>query len=213
MSATSPERERGVGAGWGADAWTITPGGAVALERITPERARAVAGELFPITPPDTFRYFLAAPAAWTPDAFTEHLVREFSSSRVSYAVRDRASGAALGSTSFLDVRLEHRGVEIGFTWYSPSVRGTLANPECKFLLLRHAFESLGCVRVQLKCDARNAHSRAAILKLGATFEGILRRHMIVVDGFIRDTAMYSITDDEWPRVKAGLIERLGCEP
>jgi RimJ/RimL family protein N-acetyltransferase len=206
----------GAGAGpWAAEsAWAVPAGRAVALERIGAANAQDAARALFPITPPDTFRYFLATPAAWTPDAFAERLVKDFTgASRVSYLVRDRASGAVLGSTSYLDVRPEHRGVEIGFTWYAPAARGTSVNPECKFLLLRHAFEALRCVRVQLKCDARNAHSRAAILKLGATFEGILRRHMVVVDGFVRDTAMFSVVDAEWPRVKAGLVARLGYEP
>ncbi len=214
MSATNPERERGAwAAAWSnPSTWTVAPGRTVTPERIDKANSAAAAGELFAVTPPDTFRYFLAAPAAWTPDAVSEHLQREFASSRVAYLVRDRASGAALGSTSYLDIRPEHRGVEIGFTWYAPNVRGTGVNPECKLLLLRHAFEALGCVRVQLKCDARNMHSRAAILKLGATFEGMLRRHMIVVDGFVRDTAMFSILDEEWAGVKARLIERLGYD-
>lgn len=206
----------GTGAGsWAAaTAWAVPAGRAVALERITAADAPDAARALFPVTPPDTFRYFLAAPAAWTLEAFSERLVKDFTGAgRMSYLVRDRASGAVLGSTSYLDIRPEHRGVEIGFTWYAPAGRGTNVNPECKFLLLRHAFDVLGCVRVQLKCDARNAHSRAAILKLGATFEGVLRRHMVVVDGFVRDTAMFSVVDAEWPRVKAGLVARLGYEP
>jgi len=194
--------------------WAIPRGRAVMLARVDPAAAGAVATELFAITPPDTFKYFLAAPAAWTIDAFTDHFAREFSApARVGYLVRDRSTGAALGSTSYLDIRPEHRALEIGATWYTPAARGTAVNPECKFLLLRHAFETLGCVRVQLKCDARNARSRGAIAGLGATFEGILRRHMIVVDGFIRDTAMFSVTDAEWPTVKKGLITRLGYEP
>jgi ribosomal-protein-alanine N-acetyltransferase len=86
-------------------------------------------------------------------------------------------------------------------------------NPENKYLLLRHAFETLGAIRVQLKTDGRNLHSQRAIAKLGAKLEGTMRRHIIMPDGYFRDTVMYSIIDDEWPGVKAGLEERLGYVP
>ena len=94
-------------------------------------------------------------------------------------------------------------------TFIDPAFRGTFVNPEMKFLMLQHAFETEGAIRVQLKTDARNAHSRAAILKLGAKFEGVLRKHGMQVDGTVRDTAMYSITDEEWPEVKQRLTARL----
>ncbi|MEO0482607.1 MAG: GNAT family protein [Planctomycetota bacterium] len=113
----------------------------------------------------------------------------------------------------FADIRPEHRGLEIGYTWIAPSRRGGFVNPEMKLLLLRHAFDTLGMIRVMLKTDVRNARSQAAIAKLGAKREGVLRKHQLMPDGHIRDTVVFSITDDEWPNVKAGLIERLGYEP
>jgi RimJ/RimL family protein N-acetyltransferase len=101
------------------------------------------------------------------------------------------------------------RGLEIGSTWLTPAVWRTAVNTECKLLLLRHAFETLGCIRVQIKTDALNKRSRRAIERLGAQFEGILRQHMVVRDGRYRDTAMYSIIDTEWPAVKAKLAASL----
>ena len=108
-----------------------------------------------------------------------------------------------------MDIRPEHRSLEIGSTWIGRAYHGTKINPECKLLLLQHAFENLGCLRVQLKTDERNLQSRAAIEKLGAKFEGTLRKHMVLHDGFVRNSAMYSITDEEWPAVKERCIKRL----
>lgn len=125
------------------------------------------------------------------------------------FAVMDRATSRVVGATCYLDIRPAHKGVEIGATFYAKAQRGTRVNPECKLLLLGHAFDTLGCIRVQLKTDARNLQSRAAILKLGAKEEGTLRRHMVMRDGHLRDTVMYSITREEWPAVRAGLHERL----
>ncbi|HET8742048.1 MAG TPA: GNAT family protein [Gaiella sp.] len=114
-----------------------------------------------------------------------------------------------VGSTRFLALRPEHRSVEIGWTWLHPSVWDTGVNVEAKLLMLRHAFGAWGCRRVELKTDARNERSRAAMEAMGATFEGIHRKHMLVRAGENRDSAWYSVTDDEWPRVEAGLLERL----
>lgn len=127
----------------------------------------------------------------------------------VFFAVIDRKTGAAVGSTSYLDLRPAHRSLEIGNTWIGRTAQGTAINPEMKFLLLEHAFETLGCVRVQLKTDARNLQSQAAMRKLGAVCEGTLRQHLICRDGFIRDTVMFSILDREWPTVREGLRQRL----
>ena len=120
-----------------------------------------------------------------------------------------RETGRAVGISCFLDIRPEHRGLEIGFTWVGNAWQGTAVNPESKLLLLRHAFETLGCVRVQLKTDLRNLQSQAALRKLGAVREGVLRKQMILPDGHQRDTVMFAITDEEWPKVRAGLEERL----
>ncbi|HEV8359610.1 MAG TPA: GNAT family protein [Candidatus Thermoplasmatota archaeon] len=125
------------------------------------------------------------------------------------FVQRDARTGQAFGSTSIFDLRPKDKGVEIGHTWIGASHRGTPANTEAKLLLLTHGFEALGAIRVQLKTDARNARSRAAIERLGAQFEGILRHHSIMPDGYRRDTAMYSILAAEWPGVKARLQESL----
>jgi RimJ/RimL family protein N-acetyltransferase len=114
-----------------------------------------------------------------------------------------------VGSTRFLALRPEHGSVEIGWTWLRPSAWGTGANVEAKYLQLRHAFESWGCRRVELKTDALNERSRGALEALGATFEGIHRKHMLVRDGENRDSAWYSVLDDDWPTVRAHLEARL----
>jgi RimJ/RimL family protein N-acetyltransferase len=114
-----------------------------------------------------------------------------------------------VGSTRFLALRPEHRSVEIGWTWLHPSAWGTGANVEAKLLQLEHAFETWGCRRVELKTDARNERSRGALEALGATFEGIHRKHMLVRGGESRDSAWYSVIDDDWPSVRARLESRL----
>ena len=113
-----------------------------------------------------------------------------------------------VGSTRFLALRPEHRSVEIGWTWLHPSAWQTGANVEAKLLMLGHAFDDWGCRRVELKTDARNARSRGAMERMGATFEGVHRKHMLVRHGENRDSAWYSVTDDDWPAVRAGLEER-----
>ena len=129
----------------------------------------------------------------------------------VTFAVIDNASGRAVGSTSYLGIRPEHRGLEIGSTWISKAARGTQINPAMKHLMLSHAFGTLGAVRVELRTDAQNAHSRAAIEKLGAVFEGMMRAHMIMPDATLRDTAVYAITREDWAGVEAGLRARLSA--
>jgi RimJ/RimL family protein N-acetyltransferase len=126
------------------------------------------------------------------------------------FVVLSQQSGRVIGSTRYMGVMPKDRGTEIGWTWYSPDVWGSAVNPESKFLLLGHAFEEWGAIRVQLKTDSNNFHSQRAILKLGAQFEGRLRNHRIRRDGTFRDTMMYSIIDSEWPAVKARLLERIG---
>jgi RimJ/RimL family protein N-acetyltransferase len=116
---------------------------------------------------------------------------------------------AIAGSTRFLALRPEHRSVEIGWTWLHPAFWSTGANVEAKLLQLEHAFGVWGCRRVELKTDALNERSRGALEALGATFEGVHRKHMLVRDGENRDSAWYSVTDDDWPQVRARLQERL----
>ena len=128
----------------------------------------------------------------------------------VAFAQVWNATGAAIGSTRYLDIRPKDRQVEIGSTFLGRGYWRTPANTEAKYLLLRHAFESLGCVRVALKTDGRNTRSQAAIERLGAQREGVLRKHMNV-RGFQRDTMYFSILENEWPAVKARLEERLAA--
>ncbi|MBX3404621.1 MAG: GNAT family N-acetyltransferase [Phycisphaeraceae bacterium] len=167
---------------------------------------------LFAITPPTTFPYFLSWPREWTPAAFSAFIENHLANPKTrAFAVVDRVLGGVIGCTSYLDIDPPNRCVEIGATWYAPAHRGTHVNPECKLLLLGHAFENLGCVRVTLKCDARNAHSIGAISKLGAVREGTLRKHRIQSDGYVRDTVYFSIIAEEWPRVQEGLLARLAA--
>jgi N-acetyltransferase len=119
------------------------------------------------------------------------------------------ASGRVAGATRYMNIMPNDRGLEIGGTWYGPEFQRTVVNTECKYLLLRHAFETLGCIRVQLKTDLRNERSQKAIERIGAVREGILRNHMILPDGYYRHSVFYSILDTEWPEVKKRLEEML----
>lgn len=119
-------------------------------------------------------------------------------------------SGRVAGATRYLNIVPKDRGLEIGGTWYGPEFQRTAVNTECKYLLLRHAFETLGCIRVQLKTDLRNERSQKAIERIGAVKEGVLRNHMILPDGHIRHSVFYSILDTEWPAAKKRLEEMLG---
>lgn len=119
------------------------------------------------------------------------------------------AASEAVGGTTYLDISLADKRVEIGSTWHGRAFWRTAINTECKFLLLRHAFETLGCNRVQLKTDARNVRSQTAITRLGAVREGVLRSQMVMPDGWVRDTVMFSIIAAEWPAVKTRLEERM----
>jgi N-acetyltransferase len=122
----------------------------------------------------------------------------------------DKTTGRVIGSTRYGNIERTHRRVEIGWTWIGTAWRRTAINTEAKYLLLRHAFETLGCQRVELKTDSLNDRSRAAILRIGAKEEGIFRNHMITASGRIRHTVYFSVIDSEWPRVKARLEARLG---
>jgi RimJ/RimL family protein N-acetyltransferase len=160
-------------------------------------------------------------PTTWRWLSVVQPQTREEWNAFLDEALAARGAGAELplvtishedgvvGSTRFLALRPEHRSVEVGWTWLHPSAWGTGANVEAKLLQLRHAFETWGCRRVELKTDARNERSRGALLALGATFEGIHRKHMLVRGGENRDSAWYSVTDDDWPAVRARLEARL----
>lgn len=137
---------------------------------------------------------------------------RTAESSWQPWVVRDLISGKVIGSTSFLDTSANDGRTEIGATTYVRDVWGTKVNPETKYLLLGFAFEELGMGRVQLKTDIRNVRSQQAIARLGATYEGVLRRYQRRADGTVRDTVIFSITKEEWPIVKARLELRLSGE-
>jgi N-acetyltransferase len=153
------------------------------------------------------------APIACTREYFAAWMAASLAESEAGregvFATIDRASGELIGSTRYLNVREAHRGLEIGWTWLTPSMWRTGANIEAKLLMLEHAFERLQCMRVEFKTDARNERSRAAIQALPAQFEGILRKHMLMPGVGVRDSAYYSVIDEEWPEVRANLRRRL----
>src|SRR5690242_18641403 len=125
------------------------------------------------------------------------------------FAIVEKSTGRAIGSTRYGNIDRTHRRVEIGWTWVARDWQRTAMNTEAKYLLLKHAFETLGCIRVELKTDSLNERSRAAILRIGAREEGIFRNHMITASGRIRHTVYFSILNSEWPTVKARLEAEL----
>ena len=129
--------------------------------------------------------------------------------SDLPFAVVHLASGQAVGMTRFMDIQPENRALEIGGTWYTPFVQRTAVNTECKYLLMTCAFETLSCIRVQIKTDLRNERSQRAIERIGAVREGVLRRHMILPDGYARSSVYYSVLEEEWPGVKERLEKML----
>ncbi len=131
-----------------------------------------------------------------------EALSDEATGAQIPFAIIDAESGKAAGSTRYLEIRPEHWGLEIGWTWLGPAFQRTGINTECKYLLLSHAFDELDAMRVQLKTDERNVQSQRAIERIGAVREGTLRAHMLMWNGYVRDSVYFSITRSEWPSVK-----------
>ena len=154
--------------------------------------------------------YLAPEPFQTTADAerWISSMLHRSAAGDVTFSIYDNASGKLAGSSSYLDVRVGHGGLEIGFTWYAKAFQRTYVNTATKLALFEHAFESLGANRVQLQTDARNQASQRAIERIGAVKEGVLRKHKIYPDGYVRDSVMYSVTLDEWPHVKA-LLHRL----
>ncbi len=184
-------------------------GGHVRLEPL----AQKHADDLFRVAQHPEIWELMIAPPPKTREEMRDSIEQCMQSAargeRVWFAIIRRADHRAVGMTSYMDIHRADRGLEIGGTWLTPSVWRTPINTECKYLLLRHAFETLDCIRVQLKTDARNLRSQRAIERLGALKEGILRKYQVVHDGYPRDTVMYSIIDTEWPAVKKRLEEFL----
>lgn len=148
-----------------------------------------------------------------TPEDFQRFVSKAFEEQErgesVVFATIERSSGRVIGSTRFMNIDRANRRVEIGSTWIAPAWQRTAVNTEAKYLMLRHAFETWQCLRVELKTDALNQRSRNAILRLGAKEEGTLRKHLVTWTGRIRDTVYFSILDTEWPEVEAKLEGRL----
>jgi N-acetyltransferase len=157
---------------------------------------------------PTIWRYMLygnlslpGAMEVWVQDI----LHRQSAGTDLPFAVIHKPSGRVAGATRYLDIRPKDRGLEIGGTWYGTDFQRTGVNTECKYLLLRHAFDVLGCIRVQFKADAMNERSLRGIERIGAQREGVLRNHMLLSDGRKRDSVYFSIIDSEWPQVKTRL--------
>lgn len=144
--------------------------------------------------------------------ALKSALLKRMNGEEYPFIIIDKVRNCVIGCTRYMEISPEHKKLEIGWTWYIPSYWATGYNTECKLLLLTYAFETLHCMRVQLKTWDKNMRSRAAILKLGAQFEGILRNNMLRYDGVIRNTVYFSIIDTEWPNVKPTLQKRISRE-
>ncbi len=189
--------------------WSVPTleGRIVRLEPLSPEHEE---GLWLASRDPRTWRWLSVVQPQTRPEwtAFTERAL-DASERGVELPLVTVRDEQIVGSTRFLALRPEHGSVEIGWTWLHPSAWGTGANLEAKLLQLGHAFESWGCRRVELKTDALNDRSRGALEALGATFEGIHRKHMLVRAGENRDSAWYSVTDDDWPSVRSHLEARL----
>jgi RimJ/RimL family protein N-acetyltransferase len=195
---------------WPAVTWPPPAGTVLAGEHV----------ELRPTTPDDALPLFdaLDDTHAWehipTEQPYRVHVMRQLVddaiATRFPWTVRRRTSSEIVGWTSYLDTSAHDARTEIGSTQYAPRVWGTDVNPETKLLLLTFAFEELGFGRVQLKTDVRNERSQRAIARLGARYEGTLRRYQRRADGTVRDTALFSVTAEDWPQVRAGLLARLG---
>jgi N-acetyltransferase len=139
-------------------------------------------------------------------DFIDKRLVAQAQGDLLPFAVLDNTTGKAVGTTNYLNVEVDHRRIEIGGTWYRKSVQRSEVNTQCKFLLLKHAFETLHCIAVEFRTHFFNYQSRHGIERLGAKLDGILRSHQIAENGTLRDTCVYSIIATEWPTVKANLM-------
>ncbi|HEV3319667.1 MAG TPA: GNAT family protein [Solirubrobacteraceae bacterium] len=180
---------------------------------LEPLEARHEEGLFAAAQHPEIWKWL--APVGDSRELFSAWMAASLAESRAGregvFATIDRASGKPIGSTRYLNIREAHRGVEIGWTWITPSMWRTGANVEAKLLMLEHAFECLRCMRVEFKTDSRNERSRAALAALPAEFEGVLRKHMLMPGVGVRDSAYYSVIEEEWPRVRASLERRLSA--
>jgi RimJ/RimL family protein N-acetyltransferase len=180
----------------------------VRLESLDPQRHRT--GLITAGADPTIWTY-LRFPPGNTPAGMDAHITelirRRDANEEVPYVMIRHATNTIVGITRFIDIRPAHRGVEFG-TWINPQAQGDGTNIETKLLMLGYAFEHLNCIRVQIKTDALNTIAQRSLVALGATFEGCMRNHLIRYDGRMRDSFVYSILDEEWPSIKAQLIQR-----
>jgi N-acetyltransferase len=197
--------------------------GAIAVERLQPVtlQGRFVRLEPLSLAHCDDLCRVGLVPVLWrwipnevtTPELMRAYietaLVEQQQGVSLPFAVVPMESGCAIGSTRYGNINLPNKRVEIGWTWYAPDRQRTPVNTECKLMLLAHAFEQLGMIRVEFKTDVLNEKSRNALLRIGATQEGIFRKHLICESGRIRDTVYFSILDTEWPDKKRSLESRL----
>ncbi|HEV7517717.1 MAG TPA: GNAT family protein [Thermoanaerobaculia bacterium] len=191
------------------EVWPVCLAGpTIRLEPLTVGHAHG----LFRHAWPEIFHWFLDFPRDESYVAFEAYVDRTLlQPNSLDFAILLKATGEPIGATGLLDIRLAHQGLEIGRTWIAASHQGTRVNPESKYLLLRHAFEELGALRVQFKTDQNNVHSQRAIEKLGARREGVLRNYQCRSNGKLRNTLMYSIIGEEWPDLKHALEARLAA--
>jgi RimJ/RimL family protein N-acetyltransferase len=181
------------------------------LVRLEPLSLEHVSGLADVALDPAIWQWTIARPTteaelrAWVETA----LAGSDAGNELPFATIDQATGRPIGSSRFMNIVLDHRRVEIGWTWVTPAWQRTGANREAKLLMLRHAFDALGCRRVEFKTDSLNEPSRNALIGIGAQFEGIFRNHMVMPGGRMRHSAWYSVIDDEWPAVRAGLERSL----
>ena len=186
----------------------LLEGRTLRLEPLAPGHVPA----LHPKVDPGIFEHTLEWPRNLELEAFSDWIHASIAApASLPFAILIAETGEAVGMTGYLEIRPEHRALEIGRTWIARSWQGTRVNPESKYLLLRHAFETLGAVRVQFKTDSNNVHSQRAIEKLGAQREGVLRRYQTRANGRTRDTVMYRLLEEEWPEVTARLEARLAA--
>lgn len=182
------------------------------LEPLAPEHEAALKlacadGELWRL-------WFTSVPSPATmADEIARRLELQRTGSMLPFTVRQREGGRIVGMTTFMNVDATYRRVEIGSTWYASSVQRTALNTECKLMLMRHAFETLDCIAVELRTHFMNRRSRQAIERLGAKLDGVLRSHARMADGSLRDTAVYSVIAAEWPAVRTNLEWQLGRAP
>lgn len=142
--------------------------------------------------------------------AYVETVLREQEQGRaIPFVIIDKNTYEVAGSTRYLNIAPEHKRLEIGGTWIGKRFQGTGLNKHMKFMMLEYAFQIMGCQRVEFKTDERNLQSQAALSSLGATREGVLRKHMIAADGWVRNSVYFSITDEEWPEIRDRLLPRI----